>query len=132
MQGTEGAKLIPETRPANPILIENHYYAFPYLQGFLKGKRDILIQKEENNVFANPATDFVLKVLNPEKIIVYGVATDYCVKDAVAGLVKYAKVYLVTDAIKAVFPEKEKDALEKICNAGAKLITTKDVLEEKL
>ena len=47
MKGTKGAEIIPETKPFNPILIENHYYAFPYLETLLRKKGDIVIQKEE-------------------------------------------------------------------------------------
>jgi nicotinamidase-related amidase len=40
--------------------------------------------------------------------------------------------YVVEDAIKGVFPDGAKTALEEMVNAGAKLVTTKQVLEGKI
>jgi len=40
--------------------------------------------------------------------------------------------YVVEDAIKGVFPDKTKEALEEMAKAGAKFVTTKDVLEGRI
>ena len=66
--------------------------------------------------------------------VVYGVATDYCLKDAVLGLVKTVpRVLVVEDAIRAVDPAREQQALEEMKAAGAVMITVDrvaDMMEE--
>jgi len=78
---------------------------------------------------------FLLKFLEIAKVgeaVVYGVATDFCVKAAVLGMQKRGvQCYVVEDAIKGVFPETTQKALEEMILAGAKFVTTKDILEEK-
>ncbi|ODS34751.1 MAG: nicotinamidase/pyrazinamidase [Candidatus Scalindua rubra] len=56
-------------------------------------------------------------------------ATDYCVKAAVLGLLRRGyKVSLVTDAIKAVNKEGETEALNEMKDAGAVFTTTEDII----
>jgi nicotinamidase/pyrazinamidase len=65
--------------------------------------------------------------------VVYGVATDYCVKAAVLGLQKRGlQTYVVQDAIKGVAPETTKQALEEMAAAGARFVTTEDVIEGRI
>ena len=55
-------------------------------------------------------------------------ATDYCVKLAVLGLLRRGyKVTLVTDAVKAVTQEGEEKSLNEMKDAGAVFITTEDI-----
>ena len=55
-------------------------------------------------------------------------ATDYCVKLAVLGLLRRGyKVTLVTDAIKATTQKGETKALKAMKDAGAVFITTEDI-----
>lgn len=70
--------------------------------------RCVQFEKQTFNVFSNPKAERYLQQLQPQKVVVYGVATDYCVKAAVEGLLERRfKVILLTDAIKAVMPENE-------------------------
>ncbi len=56
-------------------------------------------------------------------------ATDYCVKAAVLGLLKCGyNVSLVTDATKAITKEGEEKSLYEMQNAGAVFTTTKEVV----
>ena len=93
----------------------------------------VYFEKQSYDIFTNPAFDFFLKMADVREAVVYGVATDFCVKAAVLGMQKRGvQCCLVTDAIKGVFPDKTKEALEEMARAGAKFVTTKDVLEGRL
>lgn len=93
----------------------------------------LIIEKQSYDVFTNPEAEILLRQLGVKEAVVYGVATDYCVKAAVLGMQnRNIQCYVVEDAIKGVFLDKTKLALEEMVNAGAKLITTKDVLEGKI
>jgi nicotinamidase/pyrazinamidase len=66
----------------------------------------IIIEKQALDVFSNPAFPGLLDSLQADRYVVYGVATDYCVRCALTGLLGTGKsVALVTDAIAAVNPE---------------------------
>jgi len=112
----------------------------PYLEIALRKINDIknkeakpqgiYFRKQSYDIFANPAFPAFLKMADIKEALVYGVATDYCVKAAVLGMQnKGIQTYVVKDAIKGVEPKTTKQALEEMTNKGAKTITTKQVLE---
>lgn len=89
----------------------------------------IFFEKQSYEVTTNPYFDKVMEAVKPEKVFVYGVATDYCVRAAVKGLVKHAKeVYVITDTIKGISEEGIKETFEEWKRIGVKLTTTKEVL----
>lgn len=95
--------------------------------------RGIYFEKQSYDIFTNPNLEEVLKRASVKEAIVYGVATDYCVKAAVLGMLgRGLKVYVVEDAIKGVTDEGSKEAIKEMKQKGAKFITTKQVLEDKL
>ena len=68
----------------------------------------IIIEKQSHDVFDNMNIDKVIIQLAASDYVVFGVATDYCVKLAVFGLLRRGyKVILVTDAVKAITKEGE-------------------------
>ncbi len=98
-------------------------------------QRGIYFEKQTYDVFSNPLTEIILKAIDTKQAIIYGVATDYCVKAAVLGMQKRGiQCYVVEDAIKGVDvnPGDSEKALEEMVSAGAKLVTTQQVLEDKL
>lgn len=127
MQNTLGAKFIPATNPENPYIISWESSNFDE-EEMLK-KRDIVLYKDKFNVFlGTPHTKGVLKLLIPEKAVVYGVATNICVNDAVNGLLKRGvQTYVVEDAIKELPNLPLEKTLYKWTKQGAKIIKTKDV-----
>jgi nicotinamidase/pyrazinamidase len=94
---------------------------------------NVIFEKQHNDVFTNPMASALMLALDIKEAVVYGVATDYCVKAAVLGMQKRGiRCYVVKDAIATVTPETGKSALEEMVEAGAKLITTDDVLANKM
>ena len=90
-------------------------------------------QKQHYDVFTNPEAERALKEKEVTEAVIYGVATDFCVKAAVLGMqARGIQTYVVEDAIRGVFPDQTKLALEAMTAAGAKFVTTKQVLEDKL
>jgi len=67
------------------------------------GAEQIILEKQHLSLFTNPNTDELIKVLNPEECIVYGVVTELCVRECVIGLLDRGyKVTIVRDAIQAL------------------------------
>jgi nicotinamidase/pyrazinamidase len=90
----------------------------------------LTIHKQRYDVFSVPEIDMILEIYSETDptFVVYGVATDYCVKCAVEGLLgRGKKVALVVDAIRAVDPSSEADLLTRFANDGV-LLTITDVV----
>ncbi len=125
IKGTLGNQKIEASTHNNNIIIENAE------QDITESKLDhdqIIIEKQSHDIFSNTNIDKVIVRLDASDYIVFGVATDYCVKLAVLGLLRCGyKVALVTDAIKAATQEGETIALKEMKNAGAVFTTTKDI-----
>ncbi|MEK6969324.1 MAG: isochorismatase family protein [Nanoarchaeota archaeon] len=93
----------------------------------------LYFEKQSYDVFTNPAIGAFLELAEVNEAVVYGVATDYCVKAAVLGMQKMGiQCYVVEDAIKGVTPETEKAALTEMLSSGAKLTTVETILKECL
>ncbi len=61
--------------------------------------------------------------------VVYGVATDYCVKAAVLGMQERGiQTYVVEDAIKGITEESSSAAIANMRKAGAKVVSLEQVL----
>lgn len=129
MEGTEGAKYVEATEPENPFEVhwdgEFDKSAARYHDG------DFVVYKDDFDVFAGepeaPHTDELLDVLEPDRAIVYGVATDVCVDHAVEGLLeRNIDVYVVEDAVKGLSADTE-DLKRDWENQGAEIGDLEDV-----
>ncbi|MBI4140349.1 isochorismatase family protein [Candidatus Woesearchaeota archaeon] len=94
----------------------------------------IFFEKQHYDVATNPWFEKVLKAVAPQQAVVYGVATDYCVRAGALALKKAGvpEVYLVSDAIAGITSDGCAKALDEMVAAGVKLTTSKNVLEGKL
>ncbi len=140
MDRTKGQKRIYGL--ANNILfVENkinekgdiRIYSEEDLRKIAESENNVIFEKQTTNVESNPYFKRLMGMISQDEFIVYGVATDYCVKATVSALMNAGKkVILVSDAIKGITPEGEKRTLEEMVKAGARFVTTKQILEEKL
>lgn len=129
MKGSAGQKKIPETRFRSAVTVSTKKLSKKNIEE-LKNKKNVLIEKDNYDVFSNPNTLSLLS--DVDTAIVYGVATDFCVKAAVLGLIKQKiEVFLVKDAIKEVFKKNEKKDLALFKKKGVKFLTTKQLLKKK-
>jgi nicotinamidase/pyrazinamidase len=84
--------------------------------------RQIIIEKDELDLFSNPALLPLLDRLRIDECFVYGVLTEYCVKCAVMGLLKTGrKVWLVTRAIAALSETEADRVIQEFQAAGGLL-----------
>jgi len=93
----------------------------------------LTIEKREYDVFSHPEADAIISRYNHDQptFVVYGVATDYCVKAAVLGLLdRGCKVAVVVDAIRAIDTEGEPEVLGEFTRRGAALTITDVVCDD--
>jgi len=88
----------------------------------------ILVEKQKLDCFTNPNLRPLLDRLKPERYVVYGVATELCVRCAVFGLLSTgAEVELVTDGIKSLNAAAAPKMLERFETEGGRLVTVSAV-----
>lgn len=88
LRGTDGATRIMETRLFAPLVLGDGGYEDDRFAELVDRHREFLVLKQHFNAFTNPHLDRLLDLLEPERVIVFGVATDICVNAAVEGLVR--------------------------------------------
>src|SRR2546421_12217947 len=107
LRGTRGAQRIPETEQADPLPLSLVPYPPGLLPGLLEGRREILLLKKSFNVFTNPNPDPLLDALDPDEIVLFGVATDVCDDAAIRGFLQRGRrVRFVEDAARGLDEER--------------------------
>jgi nicotinamidase/pyrazinamidase len=123
--GTPGQFRIPETSFPSAMVITNRPGRFEAPREWVG---QFIIEKQEYDAASNVNFDAILESLGRRRFVVFGVATDYCVRSTVLGLRERGMpVDLVTDAIKEIKPEDGRKALEEMKAAGVRLVTTSEV-----
>lgn len=85
--------------------------------------RQILIAKQQLNVFSVPELMPLLNRLNADRYVVYGVVTEICVEFAAMGLLETGKrVEIVTDAVRCLDDSKAARMFERFTAAGGVLV----------
>jgi nicotinamidase/pyrazinamidase len=98
LRGTRGARKIDETEQQDPIPVSLEPLPEHYLAG-----REFLLLKKNFDVFTNPNTERLLDWLDPDEIVVFGVATDVCDDAAIRGFLdRGRKVRFVEDAARGL------------------------------
>jgi nicotinamidase/pyrazinamidase len=102
LRGTRGARKIPATDQEDPVPLGLEPVPDRYLEG-----REFLLLKKNFDVFTNPNTERLLERLDPDEIVVFGVATDVCDDAAIRGFVaRGRKVRFVEDAARGLDDER--------------------------
>jgi nicotinamidase/pyrazinamidase len=136
LKGTSGADLLPEAC-ASPRLVIPNENKFTLAED-LGAYRQVTLEKNTLDVFDNPHTEALLARLSPAgspafepdpQFVVFGVATEYCVRCTADGLLRRGyRVFVVTDAVRAIDQEKAQQIFETLHSLGARLITTSEAL----
>lgn len=137
--GAFGIDFIPELNAIDAYVLENktatgnnvRVYTKNELKEIANGVGDIVFEKQHYDVFTNNAAEKVLEYMQVKKVVVYGVATNFCVKAAVLGMQKRGiQTYVVEDAIEGI-PLEGKDgidaAINEMKNANAKFVKAKEL-----
>jgi nicotinamidase/pyrazinamidase len=89
----------------------------------------IILEKNELDLFSNPELPKILDRLDPKECVVYGLVTEYCVKCAIMGLLKTGrKVILLTDAIRHLNQNEADKVIREFQNAGGECKTVSEYL----
>lgn len=127
VQGTEGQRKLDETLLPHPLIFQNKLVDRNF-SDVVRKHQQIIVEKQSLDLFSNPVAERLLRVL-PPRAIVFGVATEYCVKIACLGLRRMGvQTALVRDAIRALAPQTEKEALEEMRKAGVEFIALDTLL----
>jgi nicotinamidase/pyrazinamidase len=127
VRGSEGQRKLDETLLPRPLVLPNKPIDRNLLDAVRKHQQ-IIVEKQMLDLFSNPVVERLLRVL-PPRAIVFGVTTEYCVKLACLGLRHLGiQTALVSDAISALAPKTEKEALEEMRLAGVEFITLDTLL----
>jgi nicotinamidase/pyrazinamidase len=135
LHGTEGQRKIPATAMASPVVVPNRREDPAALGARLRAHRgEILIEKSRFDVFTNPNTSAVLDALDPQTIVVYGVAQDVCDAQAIRGFLErgQAAVVFVEDAARPIDAARGRALLAEWKTRGVQVMRTADVLAGRL
>jgi len=128
IRGTEGARIVPGGLKRDHLIIPSRRsFSFP---ADLFKHAQIVIEKQELDVFSNPHTHKIVERLGREaKYVVFGVVTELCVHFAAKGLLDRRRiVFVVEDAIETLKAEESARALGELMELGARLITTDEAI----
>jgi len=124
--GTEGQRKVPETVLERALVVPNRAVEIP---ADLGAYQQVLIEKQELNVFTNPNTARLVEQLGRPEIVLYGVVTELCVAQAAGELQRRGcQVRLVQDAVYALDSAKAQACVKELVARGGSLTTTAEVL----
>jgi nicotinamidase/pyrazinamidase len=129
--GTQGQQKISATLLPKPLVLSSERGALEGVATRVADAGQIIIEKQTLDVFSNTNLRPLLEGLKPQRVVVYGVVSELCVECAAFGLLRLGhRVELVTDAIKSLHPEQEKQMLQRFESQGGLLTTSAAVLAQ--
>jgi nicotinamidase/pyrazinamidase len=124
LRGTRGAQKIPETEQLDPVPITLEPLPAHYLRG-----REFLILKKTFDVFTNPNTERLVEHLDPDEVVLFGVANDVCNDAAIQGLLERGRnVRFVQDAARGLDEGRVAACEVKWRDAGVVFSTADEVI----
>jgi nicotinamidase/pyrazinamidase len=128
IRGTDGARIVSEGLSPDFVMIRND--GASRLPADVLGHEQVVIEKQELDVFSNPHTSEIVERLGGEtEFVVFGVVTEYCVHFAAKGLLdRGRKVFVVKDAIETLKAEESGRALGELKALGAQFLTTEEAV----
>ena len=124
LRGTKGARKIEATEQDDPVPITLEALPERYLAG-----REFLLLKKNFDVFTNPNTERLLEWLDPDEIVVFGVATDVCDDAAIRGFLdRGRRVRFVEDAARGLDEGRTATSLAAWRERGVEFTTSHEVI----
>ena len=132
LRGTPGQRKIPETAGEGSLVVDPEPQDPGALaQRVLGHSGDVLLHKRSLDVFSNPNLPAVLRALEPETVVAYGVATEFCVKHTVEGLLRHlprARLVLVRDVVRAIQAPEGERLITGWVERGVHLVESAEIL----
>jgi nicotinamidase/pyrazinamidase len=126
LRGTRGAEKVAETEQADPVPLALTEVPEKWLRG-----REFLLLKKSFDVFTNPHADRLLARLDPEELVVFGVATDVCDDAAIRGLLQRGRrVTFVEEASRGLDETRTAACVAAWRQGGVRFATVDEVLAE--
>ena len=95
----------------------------------IAGAQQVIVEKQSLDCFDNANLNSILKTLDADRYVVYGMVTEYCVVIAAHGLLRLGRpVEIVTDAIETLRAANGEAALRKFTQAGGTMTTLAGVV----
>ena len=124
LRGTRGAERVHATLQDDPVPLALTDVPERWPRG-----REFLLLKRNFDVFTNPNADRLLELLEPDEIVVFGVATDVCVDAAVRGLVARGhRVVFVEEASRGLDEARTAACLTAWREAGVEFASLEDAV----
>lgn len=92
----------------------------------------VVIRTNSVDVFKNPNVAEVLNLVAPQKVVVFGVALDMCVRYAVEGLLSWGKcdIILLEDVVKGLGIIEEQEVLREFKGQGVEIKRLNELRKE--
>jgi nicotinamidase/pyrazinamidase len=128
IKGTAGSAYVPEALTGKVVTIPNEPTAA--LPRDLQQYQQILLEKQTLDIFESlHAEELVKRLGNDAEFVVFGVATEYCVRLAAKGLLQRGRrVSVVKNAIETLKAEDGERTVAELQALGARFITTDQAL----
>ena len=127
VKGTMGQEKIPQALLPQQKVLPNELKEFPEGDQF-SGFQQWILEKQTFDLFDNVNAAPLFGRLAAAQYIVFGVATEYCVKAAVLGLLRLGRpVWLLVDTVRPIDAARGLGALREMQEAGAKLLTVPEI-----
>lgn len=83
----------------------------------------IVIRKDVLDVFSYPNTSELVKLIQPKKVVVFGVALDFCVSCVVKGLSRFPdiEICVLQDAVKSLEARREQEIFDEFARMGVEI-----------
>jgi len=129
LRGTRGAQKIPETEQDDPLPLGEIPIPPGLLAQRVGGRRELLLLKKNFDVFTNPNANALLEVLDPDEVVLFGVATDVCNDAAVRGLLLRGRsVTFVEDAARGLDEERTLACTARWREGGVRFCTAAEAV----
>jgi nicotinamidase/pyrazinamidase len=119
------AGTLGQRKPECTLLPGLMHWRYEHRDLDIRHAKQIVVEKITTNCFECPNLAPILSQLNADRYVIYGVATEVCVKFAIEGFIQTGKkVELFLDAIQGLTPEGAEKTIREFQAAGGGISTT--------